>query len=83
MKKRKDVNLLLGLKITAEYSGPAGYGRLDIRPMGYDQNFCFDLRPNLELQPAPAPAWRAHIRYHVQFTASARGVCFVLQARPC
>jgi hypothetical protein len=30
-----------------------------------------------------APAWRAHIWYHVQFTASARGVCCVLQARPC
>jgi hypothetical protein len=45
--------------------------------LGYDQNFCFDLRPNLELRPAPA--WRAHIRYHVQFTASftasTRGVC--------
>jgi hypothetical protein len=51
--------------------------------LGYDQNFCFDLRPNLELRPAPAPAWRAHIRYHVQFTASARGVWFVLQAGPC
>jgi hypothetical protein len=22
--------------------------------LGYDQNFCFDLRPNLELRPAPA-----------------------------
>jgi hypothetical protein len=49
----------------------------------YDQSFCFDLRPNVELRPAPAPAWRAHIRYHVHFTASARSVCFVLQARPC
>jgi hypothetical protein len=49
--------------------------------LGYDQNFCFDLRPNLKLRPAPA--WRAHIRYHVQFTASARGVYFVLQARKC
>jgi hypothetical protein len=28
--------------------------------LGYDQNFCFDLRPNLELRHAPAPAWRAH-----------------------
>jgi hypothetical protein len=43
----------------------------------YDQHFCFDLRP------VPAPAWRAHIRYHMQFTASTRWVCFVLQARPC
>jgi hypothetical protein len=51
--------------------------------LGYDQNFCFDLWPNLELQPAPAPAWRAHIRSHVQFTASACGVCFVLQVQPC
>jgi hypothetical protein len=51
--------------------------------LGYDQNFCFDLQPNLELRPTPAPAWWAYIRYHVQFTASARGVCFVLQERPC
>jgi hypothetical protein len=45
--------------------------------LGYDQNFCFDLRPYLELRTAPAPAWQAHIRSHLQFTASARGVCFV------
>jgi hypothetical protein len=44
--------------------------------LGYDQNFCFDLWPNLELRPVPAPAWRAHIWYHVQFTVSACGVCF-------
>jgi hypothetical protein len=64
--------------VTTHYSGPAGYDQLGLRP-----KFCFDLRPNLELRSAPAPAWRAHIRYHVQFTVSARGVCFVLQARPC